>query len=192
MSNKERFHGLKTAFENSLNIFLLVFGADVDDVPQKFRDLLGQVSQESIQLWSDSNLCQIDGVAALIVDSLEQSPHSRDVLQILCTSCLNSVRSLLISANESFRAAHVPSFRDAALNRQPNLLHALLTKASSAEQLFEPVCELSLGTKWADLIVVRHNMHISTFNKFIPAGVCCPTKAFDKITSQSSSRSDNC
>lgn len=66
-----------------------VFNAHGCNHSQNFRDLLVQVSQDLIELWSNSNLCQIDGLAALIVDSVEQSPYSTELLQILCKLRLN-------------------------------------------------------------------------------------------------------
>lgn len=64
---------------------LSVFNAHGRNHSQKFRDLLSQISQDSLELWSESNLCQTDGLAVLIVDSIEQSPYSIELLQILCT-----------------------------------------------------------------------------------------------------------
>lgn len=174
---------------------LPVPNAHVRNISQRFQDLLGQVSQESLELWSDGNRCQIDGLTALIVDSIEDSiedlPDSIELLEILCMVYLSLVGSSFNLTNESVGGAHAPSFRDAALKRQPNLLHTLLTKASSSEPMFEKVCGLPLGTNWADWMTVCHNMHISTFSEFIAARTCYPAEALDNAAPQSSSRSDN-
>lgn len=148
---------------------LSVFNAHDRNESQKFRDLLGQVSQDSLGLWSDGNLCQIDRLAALIVDSVEESPYSIEVLQILCRLRPKFACRFFNVANETLYGAHVPSFRSTALKQRPILLYNLLTKAISSGPMFEKVCGLSLARNRADWFTVCYNMCISTFTQLIAA-----------------------
>lgn len=163
--------------------------ADGNDTFQKFRDILGQISRESLQLWSSGNLCQIYGLAAIVVDSLEQSLLSIELLQVLCVLHSNIVHLPSNQTNEWVCEACIPSFCDAALKRQPVLLHTLMTKATSSESLFGKVCRLPFGMKWAKWITVCKNLHFSPISKFTAAGPCYPAKTLDNTASQSSSNS---
>lgn len=81
----------------------------------KIFHLLNVADSHALQVWARGNPCQIDGLAAAVLDGNELAPFSLDIVQIL--SC-------------------VLPFRNAVLEQKPMLLDTLLRNATTSEDGF--------------------------------------------------------
>ncbi|KAK0509858.1 hypothetical protein JMJ35_007252 [Cladonia borealis] len=111
---------------------------------QRLHDVLQRIDNQRLLLrWARGNACQIDSLAAAVLEGLELWPNALDILRIL---------------------AYIPAFRDAVLQQKPMLLDTLIRKAIESDSAFDKysatcVCllshpvEIAIPSKFPDLLM---------------------------------------
>ena len=100
---------------------------------QYLDDTLQHIEPRELPSWAENYIscCQIDALAAAVLDGLQTDPDALHVIQKLCKCIPYEILLRLLNAT---CPAAIVAFRDAILRQRPTLLAALLEKCNEVSQ----------------------------------------------------------